>query len=68
MDALVDRLLLTCGQEELDHEFLEAARAKVARYIEILASAGNRDPSQLATYGRAYLKELRQPDPRYTGC
>jgi hypothetical protein len=67
MDDLVDRLLLSFDNE-LDREILEASRAKVARYIKTLASAGNHDPSQLAAYGRAYIKELQQPDPRYTGC
>jgi hypothetical protein len=67
MDDLVDKLLLTYGKE-IDCEFLHASREKVARYLNALALAGKRDPKQLRIYGRAYLKELQQPDPRYTGC
>jgi hypothetical protein len=64
MDDLVDKLLLTYGKE-LDREL---SRKKVARYLQALALAGKHDPKQLTIYGRAYLKELQQPDPRYTGC
>jgi len=67
MDELVERILQTYGQE-LHSEFLEASRTKVARYIETLASTGKRDPRELAIYGRAYLKELKKPNPRYSGC
>jgi hypothetical protein len=67
MDDLVDKLLLSYGKE-IDCEFLNASREKVARYLQALASAGKRDPEQLTIYGLAYLKELQQRDPRYTGC
>jgi hypothetical protein len=64
MDDLVDKLLLSYGKE-IDREL---PREKVARYLQALTLAGKRDPKQLAIYGRAYLKELQHPDPRYTGC
>jgi hypothetical protein len=67
MDELVAGIMQTLGQE-LHPDFLEASRAKVARYIETLASTGKRDPAQLTIYGRAYLKELQKPNPRYSGC
>jgi hypothetical protein len=67
MDELVAGILRTLGQE-MHPDFLEASRAKVARYIETLASTGKRDPAQLTIYGRAYLKELQKPNPRYSGC
>jgi hypothetical protein len=67
MDDLIDNLLQTYGHD-LDCEFLEASRAKVANYIKTLTSAGKHDPEQLKFYGRAYLRELHQPDSRYTGC
>ncbi len=67
MDSLVDQLLMTYGKE-LDSERLHTSRERVARYLQALASAGKRDPKQLAFYGREYLKELLRPDPRYTGC
>jgi hypothetical protein len=53
---------------ELDAEFLAVWREKVSRYIDTLTSIGETDPGQLTTYGRAYLDQLRNPDPRYTGC
>jgi hypothetical protein len=66
MPEIVDDILQIYGSE-LDSEFLEASREKVSRYIETLASAG-KTPGQLTEYGLAYLKELHDPDPRYTGC
>ena len=54
---------------------LDAARAAVSRqsigrYIENLASAGQRNDEQLTIYGLAYLTELLEgADPRFTrGC
>jgi hypothetical protein len=53
----------------LDAEQAADSRQKVSRYIEILASAGQRDAEQLAIYGLAYLTELQEgQDPRFTGC
>jgi hypothetical protein len=42
-------------------------RERVGNYIGLLASTGITD-HQLLRYGRAYLRELNAPDPRYTGC
>ena len=68
MTEILDRILQTYSRE-FDPDFLEASRDKVSRYVETLASAGNRDSRQLMAYGYAYLKELREgPDPRYSGC
>lgn len=66
MNQVVDEILSTCGGE-LDSEFLAASREKVSRYIEILASTGQH-ADQLTDYGRAYLQELKNPDPKYSGC
>jgi len=44
------------------------SRAKIIRYLETLRSAGNRDEQQLTTFGLAYLEQLFNPDPRYSGC
>jgi hypothetical protein len=42
---------------------------KITRYLESLASAGQRDAQRLSMYGLAYLKELHEGrDPRFTGC
>jgi hypothetical protein len=43
----------------------EKSRAKIRRYLETLSSTGKTD---LTTYGLAYLEQLHNPDPRYTGC
>jgi predicted HTH transcriptional regulator len=66
MPDIVDQILRICAGE-LAPEFLEASREKVSRYIETLASTG-KNSGQLTEYGLAYLKELHNPDPRYTGC
>jgi hypothetical protein len=63
MSELVDSILAMCGRE-LDGE----SRAKISRYLETLTSAGTRDSQKLMTYGLAYLEQLHNPDPRYTGC
>ena len=42
------------------------AREKVSNYIRLLASTG-KSSRQLEVYGRAYLKEILEPDSRYSG-
>ena len=43
-------------------------RARIARYLQTLRSAGLNDTRVLAEYGLAYLKELHEgPDRRYSG-
>ncbi|CCE05075.1 conserved hypothetical protein [Bradyrhizobium sp. STM 3843] len=37
-------------------------------YLDLLASTGKRDEQALASLGAAYIKEMLEPDPRYTGC
>ena len=64
MSKIVDRILLTAGRSDLDAQ----SRAKIIRYLETLKSAGNRDEQQLTTFGLAYLEQLFNPDPRYSGC
>jgi hypothetical protein len=61
MTEVMNDILEIYGRE-LDEE----SRAKMARYLETLTSAGKKD--DLATYGLAYLEQLRNPDPRYSGC
>jgi hypothetical protein len=61
MTELVDSILKAYGRE-LDAE----SRAKIGRYLETLASAGKKD--DLTACGLAYLEQLYNPDPRYTGC
>ena len=64
MTEMVDGILRASGRGELDAQ----SRAKIIRYLETLKSAGNRDEQQLTTFGLAYLDQLFNPDPRYSGC
>ena len=61
MRDVIDGVIAAYGRE-LDAE----ARAKISRYLETLSSAGK--TGDLTTYGLAYLEQLHNPDPRYTGC
>jgi hypothetical protein len=61
MTELVDNILKAYGRE-LDAE----SRAKISRYLETLSSTGKKD--DLTAYGLAYLEQLHNPDPRYSGC
>ncbi len=40
---------------------------KISNYIGLLASTGKTE-EQLLVLGKAYLDEILNPDPRYTGC
>jgi hypothetical protein len=70
MIDVVDRIL--CAYQSmcpLDAEQAVVSRQKISRYVESLASAGQRDAEQLTIYGLAYLTELHEGhDPRFTGC
>jgi hypothetical protein len=62
LQNIVDSVVRSYGAE-----VSEPAQEKLLNYIRLLASTGitNR---QLLTFGRAYLKEILEPDTRYTGC
>jgi hypothetical protein len=70
MNDVIERILKTYeARLPLDTERVADSRQKITRYIETLASAGQRDAEQLTIYGLAYLKELQEgQDPRFTGC
>jgi hypothetical protein len=70
MNEVVDRILNSYElMRPLSAECVADSRQKVGRYLESLASAGQRDARQLVKYGLAYLKELHEGrDPRFTGC
>jgi glycerol-3-phosphate dehydrogenase len=70
MKDVVELILSTYqSMRPLDAERAADSRQKISRYIESLASAGQRDAEQLAIYGLAYLTELHEGyDPRFTGC
>jgi hypothetical protein len=70
MNDVVENILNAYqSMRPLDAERTADSRQKISRYIESLASAGQRDAEQLTVYGLAYLTELHEgQDPRYTGC
>jgi hypothetical protein len=62
MNDIVERILSSAS-----HPVGPEAREKVKNYIGLLASTG-KTRRQLERFGRAYLREIIKPDPRYTGC
>jgi hypothetical protein len=70
MSEVVDRILRAyTSMQTLDEARVAEARIKVSRYIETLATTGQKDTHQLTLFGLAYLKELHEGrDPRFTGC
>ena len=59
---IVDTIL-----QSSDGEARKAIYGKVSNYIVLLASTGKTE-EQLLVLGKAYLHEILNPDPRYTGC
>jgi hypothetical protein len=70
MNDVVEHILSTYQSMcPLDAERATDSRQRISRYIESLASAGQRYAEQLTIYGLAYLTELHEgQDPRFTGC
>ncbi len=62
MNDIVDRVLNSAS-----HSVGSEAREKVANYIGLLASTG-KSGRQLEHFGKAYLREILEPDRRYSGC
>ena len=62
MNDIVDQVL-----NSVDFPLELEAREKVRSYIGLLASTG-KIKRQLVRYGKAYLKEILEPNPRYSGC
>ena len=61
MSELLADIVSAFGRE-LDAASLEKTR----RYLEALKTAVR--PDDLPAYGLAYLEQLHNPDPRYSGC
>ena len=61
MKHIVDSVVSSYGVEVSG-----PTQVKLFNYIGLLASTGISD-DQLVTFGMAYLKEILEPDPRYTG-
>jgi hypothetical protein len=70
MDQIIDRVMNSAEIVTiLDNKSREEMRAKIAKYIGTLSSAGKSDANELIEYGLAYLRALHEsPDSRYTGC
>lgn len=62
MNHIVERVL-----NSADQSVGAEAREKVANYIVLLASTG-KTGRELERFGKAYLREILKPDPRYSGC
>jgi hypothetical protein len=61
MNDVVERILNTYQSMcLLDVEQAADSRQKISRYVESLASAGQRDAEQLTIHGLAYLTELNE--------
>jgi hypothetical protein len=50
-----------------DGEVNGLSQERLLNYIRLLASTGKTD-EQLVVFGTAYLREILEPDPRYSGC
>jgi hypothetical protein len=61
MDSIVESVVSTYGREVCGR-----TQEKLLNYMRLLASTGKTD-QQLLTFGTAYLQEVLEPDPRYTG-
>jgi hypothetical protein len=61
MNDTVERILRSVGND------VSGSREKVRNYLGLLASTGKTD-EQLFSLGVAYLKEIAEPDSRYSGC
>ena len=66
MHSIVDRVMSAVPISPLSEMEL---RNKVSGYVELISSAGKRDPDELEALGIAYLRKMVDgPDPRFTGC
>jgi hypothetical protein len=62
LENIVDSVVRSYGAEVSG-----PTQEKLFNYIRLLASTGI-SHEKLLTFGRAYLREILEPDPRYTGC
>jgi hypothetical protein len=71
MSDLVDKIMATAAnvQPSTDAYSENELRRRVSTYIELLWSAGTRDPNELTNLGVGYLRSLLDgPNPKYSGC
>ena len=62
MDNIVDSVV-----RSYDGEVNGLSQERLLNYIRLLASTSKTD-EQLVVFGTAYLREILEPDPRYSGC
>jgi hypothetical protein len=62
LDNIVNNVVSSYGGEVSD-----LTQEKLLNYVRLLASTGKTD-EQLLAFGTAYLREILEPDPRYSGC
>ena len=62
LDKIVNHVV-----SSFDREVSGPARDRLLNYIRLLASTGKTD-EQLLALGAAYLREVVEPDRRYSGC
>ena len=62
MDNIVNSVV-----RSYDGEVNGPSQERLLNYIRLLASTGKTD-EQLVVFGTAYLREILEPDPRYSGC
>jgi hypothetical protein len=67
MQKIVDQVMLLSANST-SPLLRRELREKVSGYVELLRSAGKRDPEELVTLGGEYLRQIVDgPDPRFTG-
>jgi hypothetical protein len=69
MKEIVDCVMRSAKTASMSNFSPMELRNKVGGYVELLSSAGKRDPEELTELAIAYLHDIIDgPDPRYTGC
>jgi hypothetical protein len=69
MNEIVDRVMQSARTASISKISRTELRSRVGSYVELLSSAGKRDPEELTDLGIAYLRGIIDgPDRRYTGC
>jgi hypothetical protein len=62
LDSIVNNVVNSYGGE-----VSEPTQERLLNYMRLLASTGKTD-EQLLAFGMAYLREILEPDRRYSGC
>jgi hypothetical protein len=69
MKEIIDRVMQSTKTSSISNYSPIELRNKVRGYVELLSSAGKRDPDELTDLGVAYLHRIiHGSDSRYTGC